>query len=756
MLLNVSNSTAELIFPMTNGPAGTFTSSDEAITFAVSTNNISGYTVKYVGEDDAGTLSHTERNFEFTSISSPLTADAFAASANTAYNNQWGIKPNKYVSGNTVVDNVGDDSVFLPTPTTSGVTIDQTSAPNSTANNYSIEIGARADFSIRNGEYVGYYNLTVVANPVLYGFSFNAGNTTDTVSGLPDAQNNATSEAVITLPDNIPTRAHYSFIGWCDVLPTTTNGVDSCVGTNAQTGNPATQYVAGGEYGINQTTSNNAILYAMWQIDTFTCAKQYRLQNANGTWGDYVEDGTETINYGGTCNYAKTVTNYKNAADGVNDAEASTSAANMADDATLSLDLYRNTYSLAVVAGDNVSNPTGAGTYRWGDLVTIGVTKTANATCTAYAEPAWTHSGVAGGFGTTVHYGNTYYLNYTMGMGDVTFTANSAASDVAQTITLSRSADATSIKIDDTDYEGESASLLCGTHNISSTLINDTYYFTSWSGSDGVTVTDSDTISTTITVAGPGELALNIGRLAAMQDVTEATCPTTAQQVYDVRDNEIYTVQKLADGKCWLLDNLRLDLADADVQNNLTSSTTNASDATLNYLKNGGGTTADQYPTAGVRAWISDSYSVPQVDTTAKEATSPTGYAAGKFGAYYNYCAASAGSYCYGEDANIGTSTGDAVEDICPSGWRLPTGGESGEYQALYDAYSGDFASFVNALRTPLSGYHTLHRGNRGYYFSSTRLNDQFMYRLDVLPSSIGPVGSEDRNGNISVRCVAK
>ena len=244
-----------------------------------------------------------------------------------------------------------------------------------------------------------------------------------------------------------------------------------------------------------------------------------------------------------------------------------------------------------------------------------------------------------------------------------------------------------------------------------------------------------------------------------MQDITPATCPTTPTTVTDIRDGELYTIQRLEDDNCWLLDNLRLDLTDANVQNNLTADTTNASNTTLNYLKNGGGTASDQYATAGVAAWgSSNSYSAPLINTASKDTTGAGGYAAGKYGVYYNYCAASAGSYCYGDGTSAGTSSGDATEDICPKGWRMPTGGESGEYQALYTAYSRNYTNFVNALHTPLSGFffygYASYQGEYGRFSSSTRNSNDSVYISIVGTSNVSSQDYDRRSLGYSVRCV--
>ena len=245
-------------------------------------------------------------------------------------------------------------------------------------------------------------------------------------------------------------------------------------------------------------------------------------------------------------------------------------------------------------------------------------------------------------------------------------------------------------------------------------------------------------------------------------------------QVYDTRDNEVYLVGKLADNKCWMLDNLRLDLGNETVLANTTSSNTNATATSLNYMKNGGGTTSDQYPTAKINnvAWESSSqdyYSIPMTVSSSgsgwnKDTVASTKYGdgSGKIGVYYNYCAASAGSYCYGDGTSAGTSEGNAGEDICPAGWRMPTGSSGGEYQALYTAYSSNDANFMNALSTPLSGYFvsglTYYQGWYGIFWSSTGLKSDGsrMCVLHVNESNAGPQNILDRSLSTSVRCLFK
>ena len=140
-------------------------------------------------------------------------------------------------------------------------------------------------------------------------------------------------------------------------------------------------------------------------------------------------------------------------------------------------------------------------------------------------------------------------------------------------------------------------------------------------------------------------------------------------------------------------------------------------------------------------------------------------------GGYDNYCAASAGSSCYGNGASARTSSGNATEDICPKNWHMPTS-NTGEYGALTNAiygstsYTSDatqIANFRNALSLPLSGsfYNgsASKQGNSGYFWSSTRrdnTNTGSMYYLYVQTSVVNPSQeSDNRNTGYSVRCLA-
>ncbi len=100
-----------------------------------------------------------------------------------------------------------------------------------------------------------------------------------------------------------------------------------------------------------------------------TCTKQYRLQNADGTYPDeYTQDTeeTETIAHGETCSYAKSVDGY----------QGQNTTITPDEDVTLSLDLPRNTYELTIHYNQFIASVSGAGTYRWGEEVSVSAVST--------------------------------------------------------------------------------------------------------------------------------------------------------------------------------------------------------------------------------------------------------------------------------------------------------------------------------------------------------------------------------------------
>ncbi len=229
--------------------------------------------------------------------------------------------------------------------------------------------------------------------------------------------------------------------------------------------------------------------------------------------------------------------------------------------------------------------------------------------------------------------------------------------------------------------------------------------------------------------------------IAAMQNLSASQCTTTPSQVKDTRDGHVYTIQRLKDGKCWMMENL--DLGRTAITTDLTSSNTNLATTVTAETFNG------WKKTSGSATYDAGEY----ISVSGTDSTSGTAY-----GTLYNYYAASAGTISGTSNSN------NASYDICPAGWRLPTGGSSGEFQALYAEYNSNAlmrASIENsgaaiALAGDFSNAAPARQGSLGFYWSSTRNSVTNMYLLYLNTSLVSPAVSDYRvNGN-AIRCVLK
>ncbi|MBQ2659532.1 hypothetical protein IJF85_00960 [Candidatus Saccharibacteria bacterium] len=272
---------------------------------------------------------------------------------------------------------------------------------------------------------------------------------------------------------------------------------------------------------------------------------------------------------------------------------------------------------------------------------------------------------------------------------------------------------------------------------------------TSYTGQQTVTVTNNGTTNGgTLSFTG----AINIVNIGNMQNLSYSKCTTTAAYVTDTRDNQQYTIQRLADGRCWMMTNLNLGAT--ALITDLTSSNTNLSStitaSTFNGWKRSRGTntftSAEYIPLAA-------SNTSNGLDT---DPTSGTAY-----GTLYNFCAASARTICTDYNYN-----NNASYDLCPAGWRLPTGNTDGEFATLYAnasyntnakmraSVANGGAAFALAGRfinsTPES------QGKDGYYWSSTRNSNYSMYYLSLFTSSVSPSGYNVRSYGYSIRCILK
>ena len=257
---------------------------------------------------------------------------------------------------------------------------------------------------------------------------------------------------------------------------------------------------------------------------------------------------------------------------------------------------------------------------------------------------------------------------------------------------------------------------------------------------------EKNVVFTAIAHANPPKPQKTLYRISTMQQMTSEICAATTtpnktataldtdgshagdpnyvptKTLVDTRDNNTYTVSKLADGKCWMTQNLRIagkTITPAD------------SDVTANYT-------------------IPDS-SISGFDSGAYEASNAY---LDSDGGLYKWYTATAGTGVY--------SSGNTTVSICPKGWRLPTGGNSGEFQTLYNNYPSSSALRSDPVNLTLSGsvYNSSRydQGSNGYYWSSTTHSNKGVYAYDLFltASTVYPTYYDGKNGGRSVRCIAR
>ena len=190
----------------------------------------------------------------------------------------------------------------------------------------------------------------------------------------------------------------------------------------------------------------------------------------------------------------------------------------------------------------------------------------------------------------------------------------------------------------------------------------------------------------------------------------------------DTRDNNTYTVSKLADGKCWMTQNLRI------INKTITPTDSNV---TTNYT----------IPASSISGFNSLDTSNAYVDSD---------------GGFYTWYTATAGT----GTQDLDTQGQNTTASICPKGWRLPTGGDSGEFKTLYNNYNSSSVLRSNPVNFTLSGlaYHSSRRnqGSLGRYWSSTIYSGYDAYYLHLNTSNVNSANLISRDLGFSVRCIAE
>lgn len=270
--------------------------------------------------------------------------------------------------------------------------------------------------------------------------------------------------------------------------------------------------------------------------------------------------------------------------------------------------------------------------------------------------------------------------------------------------------------------------------------------------------------------------------VTAMQSMTPELCaslPLEEQmQFVDLRDNKLYWIARLADGKCWMTQNLDYNLdssvaltpEDSDVTESWTP--VNSTIPQNRFSADWRNSNSAPYSLDLNDRYYEDVYSVQstacgQLDFPDCEHESDTPYASngehGHIGNFYNWTAAVA----MNDSSSLDVNGYDAPNSICPKGWRLPHGYESSigsdfdDLMTAYDANRNRTDEF--AMTAPIyltrtghitNGFHN-NNSKTGFYWTSTVRAASV---ADRLASGYDGVWSfdETRYYGYTIRCVAK
>ena len=276
-----------------------------------------------------------------------------------------------------------------------------------------------------------------------------------------------------------------------------------------------------------------------------------------------------------------------------------------------------------------------------------------------------------------------------------------------------------------------------------------------------------------------------------MQDMTSSICNAVDDslipsklQLIDERDNKLYWVAKLADGNCWMTQNLdlaggtELSSDTTDFVSNYTLPTTNG--WTVNNEKlvlpasaaknvdNNNLTDSTQFSTDNY-AYVFNSSNTTNCGASGQDTPCYS---------YYSWDAATLGS-----GRGISTDNTDAQYSICPKGWKLPTSRTTSaadwrtksDFYVLAHKYGLDSTTSTsksgNGFYTQagpgtvpnflLAGYYNNGSfspgGSYGSYWSSTSYSSSNNARdLDFSSSGVSSADSDLRRFGFSVRCLLR
>jgi uncharacterized protein (TIGR02145 family) len=236
--------------------------------------------------------------------------------------------------------------------------------------------------------------------------------------------------------------------------------------------------------------------------------------------------------------------------------------------------------------------------------------------------------------------------------------------------------------------------------------------------------------------------------------VYDTTNPEAIEWLNDPRGaGQSYKVAKLADGKCWMINNLRLgyfgatDGVSGDGTLSLTPADTNiTADWTLPRLDS---EKTSSFTTPRAHSFWDDKY-IYGIEHTDPESQHFYGY-------HYNWCAVTAGGVCLPQ----GADSPAAVGDICPANWRMPTGGSgnSSDFRKLFMAYddNAEAFKFMGAFKGVLGGNFIAGwagQYNTGEWWGNLEAPSELATTMQVSGKNATPENTRSRNAAFPVRCL--
>lgn len=233
--------------------------SSNMITISVNTNGLAGYTLSAAVGDGTTYTDNSLTNLASQANPKPVFSSIPVGSAGVVditSDNTWGytLDATNYY-GLAYIHSMNNQeetwTVINATKDTAGTAY---SAGYAGTANTNFAIRAKASATQMSGDYTNVIQFKVISNPVpsAYSIVYNQ-NSADTVTGMPaDVNTTYTDGLVVSLSNDAPVRAGYTFNGWCTAQ--VSEGV-ACTGES---------YSPGADVSLTSGQLTAIVLYAMW------------------------------------------------------------------------------------------------------------------------------------------------------------------------------------------------------------------------------------------------------------------------------------------------------------------------------------------------------------------------------------------------------------------------------------------------------------------------------------------------------------